>query len=91
MDAALISALMQRVRAGVISRSHPDNDVVRRGWNGKIDRFPLAIARPDNAAEVAAAMAFERENDFPLSVRGVEHGVAGKTSATASPSSIRLA
>src|SRR5262245_39571441 len=43
-----------------------------------IDRRPLLIVRPENVAEVAAAIAFAREHDLELSVKGGGHGVAGR-------------
>jgi FAD/FMN-containing dehydrogenase len=67
--------LQQQVRAPLVTRSDPAYDGARRVWNGMFDRHPLLIVQPESAAEVAAAIAFAREHDLPLSVKGGGHGV----------------
>ncbi len=53
----------------------------RRVYNGLIDRRPALIARPLETADVAAAVAFARESDLEISIRGGGHGVAGRAVA----------
>src|SRR5947207_10836197 len=53
----------------------------RRIYNGLIDRQPALVARPRKPADVAAAVAFARESDLEISIRGGGHGVAGRAVA----------
>lgn len=46
-------------------------------WNGMIDKTPALVVRPTGTADVVAAVAFAREHDMPLSVRGGGHHIAG--------------
>jgi FAD/FMN-containing dehydrogenase len=52
-------------------------DEVRAVFNGMIDRRPLAVLRCRETADVARGVAFARERDLPLSIRGGGHNVAG--------------
>jgi FAD/FMN-containing dehydrogenase len=52
-------------------------DRLRAVFNGMIDRRPLAVLRCRDTAEVARGVAFAREHDLPLSIRGGGHNVAG--------------
>src|SRR3989454_12305055 len=49
----------------------------RRVWNGDIDRRPAAIARCATTADVRAALAFARENAYPIAVRSGGHSFPG--------------
>ncbi len=68
-----------------LSRSCPDivtpgdagYDDARRLWNAIHDRRPAVIARPRNAQEVAAAVAFAREHDLEIAVQSGGHAAAG--------------
>ena len=46
-------------------------------WNGLIDRHPALVVRCTGVADVLQAVAFAREHDLLLSVRGGGHNVAG--------------
>src|SRR5437762_3286624 len=52
-------------------------DEARRVHNGLVDKRPALIARCRSAADIAASVAFARDNGFDLSVRGGGHNVAG--------------
>src|SRR5436309_7890171 len=52
-------------------------DMARSVWNGDIDRHPAVIARCSTADEVAAAIAFGRQEGLEIAVRGGGHNFAG--------------
>ena len=52
----------------------------RKLFNGAIDKRPALIARCANAADVQAALAYARENDLVVAVRGGGHSTAGHSS-----------
>ena len=78
MEAPAFDALQRQLRAPVVTRSHPAYDGARSVWNGMIDRRPLLIVRPESVREVVSTVAFAREHDLSLSVKGGGHGVAGR-------------
>ena len=49
----------------------------RSVWNAMIDRSPLLIARCLDSQDVASTLAFARQHDHPVSIRGGGHNVAG--------------
>ncbi|WP_341318255.1 FAD-binding oxidoreductase [Paraburkholderia sp. IMGN_8] len=46
-------------------------------WNAMIDRHPAMILRCAGVADVRRGVAFARDNDLPLAVRGGGHNIAG--------------
>src|SRR5207249_3197271 len=52
-------------------------DVACSIWNGAIDRRPAVVASCATSADVAAALAFARDEDLEVSVRGGGHNYAG--------------
>jgi FAD/FMN-containing dehydrogenase len=61
----------------VIDAEHPRYEAARRVWSGSIDRRPRAIARCNDAEDVAAAVMTAGAEQLPLAVRGGGHSVAG--------------
>lgn len=72
-----IDALRARLGGRVIEESDTDYDVARAVWNGHINRKPAIIARCSGPSDVAAAIAFGREREIQISVRGGGHGYWG--------------
>lgn len=61
----------------IIGVGHDDYDRRRTVWNGMIDRRPLAVARPENAAQVARIVTLAAERSLPLAIRGGGHSFPG--------------
>jgi FAD/FMN-containing dehydrogenase len=64
-------------RGELIGPSDPRYAEARPVYNAYIDKSPALVARPANADEVAAVIAFARRHDLPLAVRGGGHNGAG--------------
>jgi len=77
MTKPTLSDLRAASRGQVITRDDPAYAAARKVYNGMIDRHPLVIARPSNAADVMAAVGFARESALSLSIRGGAHSVPG--------------
>ena len=72
-----LEALRTVLAGKVITPEDADYDTVRIQWNNDIDRRPVAIARCVSPADIAAALAFAREQDLEISVRGGGHAFSG--------------
>lgn len=70
--------LAESLRGGLLRPGDDTYDQARSVWNGMIDHRPALIARCAGTADVAAAVAFAREHDLLVSVRGGGHNIAGK-------------
>jgi len=77
IPAPALTRFERDLRGEVITPKHPDYPMARRVWNAMIDRRPLVIARPRDAADVVTVVRFAREHDLPFAVRGGGHNVAG--------------
>ncbi|MFT7836031.1 FAD-binding oxidoreductase [Saccharothrix sp. BKS2] len=72
------NALRAVVRCPVLIPGGPDYDRGRRVWNGLVDRYPAAVVRCADAADVADAVRVARDHGAPLSVRGGGHDWGGR-------------
>ena len=72
-----VGALRAKLRGEVIGRDHPGYDEARRLFNAMIDRRPLSIVRPADAADVATAVTFARDSGLEVAIRGGGHNGAG--------------
>jgi len=77
LDDEVLENLRTQLRGQLLQPDDSDYDVVRQLWNAMIDRHPALIARCAGVADVIAAVAFAREHDLLLAVRGGGHNVAG--------------
>jgi FAD/FMN-containing dehydrogenase len=72
-----LESLQTTVTGRVVVRDDPDYDALRAGFNGMIDRRPLALVRVTDDADVAAAIAFARAHELPLALRAGGHSAPG--------------
>jgi hypothetical protein len=72
-----IAELKGRVRAQVLLPDDEAYEVVRRVWNGMIDKYPAAIVRCTGTADVLEAVRLARSHSLLVAVRGGGHSVAG--------------
>jgi FAD/FMN-containing dehydrogenase len=72
-----VSTFARQFSGEVVRPEDAAYDQTRQVWNAAVDRFPALIVRPRNASDVIHAIAFAREHDLPLAVRGGGHSVAG--------------
>lgn len=77
VDDQKVKELGISLRGRVISPTDEDYDATRTVWNGMIDKHPAVIAQCADARDVMTAVAFAKENDLPVAVRGGGHNVAG--------------
>lgn len=77
VDSALAAELSSTLRGDVVDRGSPGYDDARALFNAMIDRRPLLIAYPVDAADVAAAVGFGRTAGLDIAVRCGGHNGAG--------------
>src|SRR5262245_45302910 len=72
-----VEALRANFQGELIHPASPRYGEARAVYNAMIDRRPTLIAQCVDAADVIATVAFAREHDLPLAVRGGGHHGAG--------------
>ena len=64
----------------LIAPDHQDYDTARKLFNGAFDKRPALIARCTGPQDVKAALAYAREHDLVVAVRGGGHSIPGYSS-----------
>jgi FAD/FMN-containing dehydrogenase len=77
MKTDVIDHFKSTLRGQLIQPDDPDYDEARTIWNAMIDRRPAMIVRCAGAADVMRSVAFARDHDLLLAVRGGGHNIAG--------------
>lgn len=77
-DAEKLDALEVGLSGTLLQPGDDGYDEARRVHNGLIDKHPALIARCHGTADVVDALAFAREHDLEISIRGGGHNVAGR-------------
>jgi FAD/FMN-containing dehydrogenase len=75
-----LAELRTTLQGNLIEPGEVAYDEARTLWNGMIDKYPVAIARCKNTADVQKAVRFARSNNLTIAVRGGGHNVAGLAS-----------
>jgi len=75
---AHLEAFRESFLGDVITPGDDAYDLARRVWNARYgEHRPAVMVRPTNAADVAAAIRFARDNDLEIAIRSGAHSNSG--------------
>jgi FAD/FMN-containing dehydrogenase len=77
VSSSAVDELKTATRGRLLLPGDAGFDEARSIWNAMIDRHPAMILRCAGVADVRRGVAFARDNDLPLAVRGGGHNIAG--------------
>ena len=77
LDRETVNRLSAGLQGDLITPDDAGYDHARTIYNAMIDKHPALIVRCANAADVAAAVAFARQNKLDVAIRGGGHNGAG--------------
>ncbi|AXE94826.1 FAD-binding oxidoreductase [Paraburkholderia sp. 22099] len=77
VSSSAIDELKTAVRGELLLPDDAGFDEARSIWNAMIDKRPAMILRCAGVADVRRGVAFARDNDLPLAMRGGGHNIAG--------------
>jgi FAD binding domain/Berberine and berberine like len=78
--ATTVNSLKSRLRDRVVGPEDRGWDEARRAWNLAVDQHPAAVARPESAEEVVAAVEVARQNGLRVAPQGTGHGAPPRAS-----------
>ena len=78
--ATTVNSLKSRLVDRVVGPEDPGWDEARRAWNLAVDQHPAAVARPESAEEVVAAVEVARQNGLRVAPQGTGHGAPPRAS-----------
>src|SRR6266702_6589072 len=77
VSSSAIDELKTAVRGELLLPDDAGFNEARSIWNAMIDKRPAMILRCVGVADVRRGVAFARDNDLPLAMRGGGHNIAG--------------
>jgi FAD/FMN-containing dehydrogenase len=72
-----LDELRAQLRGEIITPDDERYDEARKVYNSTIDKYPAAIARCYDAADVSTAIGYARQQGLDVSIRGAGHNPAG--------------
>lgn len=67
----------QAIKLDLVDKNSDRYNILRRGFNTRIDKHPRVIAVCNNTEEVAAAVKYARENNLPVAIKSGGHSMEG--------------
>lgn len=68
---------LSRPSVELIGKEHPRYEELRRGFNKRIEHFPIAIALCRSTQDVAEAISYARRQGLPVAVKSGGHSMEG--------------
>ncbi|WP_410585136.1 FAD-binding oxidoreductase [Amycolatopsis sp. lyj-108] len=81
MNPSETTTLRRKLSGAVVTAADPGYDAARAVWNGDIDRRPAVVVECATREDVVTALAFGREKDLEITVRGGGHSFSGSAVA----------
>ncbi|QZP38503.1 FAD-binding oxidoreductase [Halobaculum magnesiiphilum] len=75
---ATVDEFADTLRGTVLQPGEDGYDEARTVWNATVDERPALVVRCAGTADVIAAVRFATEHDYPISVKGGGHNIAGR-------------
>jgi DNA-binding MarR family transcriptional regulator len=73
IDPAAVQAARARLAGDLVLPDDPGWDEARQAWNLAVDQRPAAVALPESAGDVVAAVRFAREQGLRIAPQGTGH------------------
>ena len=73
-----IAEFTEALRGELLRPDEEGYDEARTVWNATVDKHPSLIAQCAGTADVISAVEFAKEHDYPISVKGGGHNIAGR-------------
>src|SRR5665811_1442381 len=70
LDASAVAGLLPGFRGQILLPGDEAYEDGRKVWNGSIDRRPAVILRCAGVGDIRAGLAFAKERELPLALRG---------------------
>lgn len=79
LHSGALQGLRDVLSGQLICTNDDDYDSARKVWNGMIDKYPAAIVRYADVADVITAVEFARSQHLSVAVRSGGHSVSGSS------------
>ena len=79
IERAAVSELAESLQGSLYLPSDEAYDVVRKVWNGMIDKHPAMVVQCRSVVDVASAVRFAGERNLLVAVKGGGHSFPGKS------------
>lgn len=77
IDPEAVDELRQTIGGALLTPDRPEYDHALALWNGMIEQRPALIAQPAGVSDIMRLIAFAREHDLEIAIKGGGHNVAG--------------
>ncbi len=79
LEKAAVAELAESLQGSLYLQSDDAYDVVRKVWNGMIDKHPAMVVQCRSVVDVARAVQFASERNLLVAVKGGGHSFPGKS------------
>lgn len=75
------SSLLKNIKGDIVTRDHPDYDSAISRWAKNAERKAEIVVFVKDAQDVVLSLAYAKETNLPIAIRGGRHNAGGASSA----------